>query len=85
MRKFYQKMKKQTVLVGAICGSLLIALPAMAMPRMANDKTLAKVNSSTFISTFNPHSGIFDEPLYNRPSTILETETGTLPMTQTIL
>ncbi|MBV9385963.1 MAG: hypothetical protein JOZ78_06005 [Chroococcidiopsidaceae cyanobacterium CP_BM_ER_R8_30] len=78
MRKRHNKIGKQIISAGAISGSLLIALPAMAMPRMANDKQMSSVNShlssfketlytpsNTINSPLNPYPSIFNEPPYN--------------------
>jgi hypothetical protein len=44
MDNLSQKLKNQVGLVGAICGSLLMTLPAMATPRMANDTSIENPN-----------------------------------------
>jgi len=72
MSKHYQTIQK-TALLGAIGGSLLLSLPAMAMPRMGQNWLQAQVN---------PHPSIFNEPPYNRSSSTSDTGSGGSPMMQ---
>lgn len=63
MNNYYQRICQQAGLVGVICSSLVIGLPAIAMPRMEANKLL---------SQSQPRPSIFNEPPYNRvqrPST----------------
>lgn len=77
MNKHYQNSRKQAGLLGAICGSLLIGLPAifaasvaLAMPRLAADKQLSQVNPDPGTSNEAPSnpSGTSNAPLNPRPS-----------------
>lgn len=77
MKKHYQNSRKQAGLLGAICGSLLIGLPAifaasvaLAMPRLAADKQLSQVNPDPGSSNEAPSnpSGTSNAPLNPRPS-----------------
>jgi hypothetical protein len=74
MHKHYNKIQKQTGLLSAICGSLLIGLlvtpmknVALAMPRM-EEEPLSQANPrpSTSPSPLNPRPNIFKEAPYNR-------------------
>jgi hypothetical protein len=86
MKQRHKKIGKQVVSAGAICGSLLIALPAMAIPSIKNDgERMPFVNSSLscFRKTLytcsnlplNPYPNIFKEPPYNH------TPSATQPLT----
>ncbi len=57
MNKHYQNLRKQAGLLAAIGGSLLIGLPAGAMPRMQTE---------SLVSQTNPSPSIFQEAPYNR-------------------
>jgi len=57
MNKHYQNLRKQASLLGAICGSFLLSLPAGAMPRMQTESLMAQTN---------PSPSIFQEAPYNR-------------------
>ncbi len=68
MDRHYQKIRKQAGLAGGILGSLLIGLPATAIPRVAVAKQVAQSN---------PHPSIFNEPPYNHSSSTSEPSSGT--------
>lgn len=71
-------MGKPAGLFGAICGSLLVGLPVIAMPRIKAELPLSQTNPNPSIlneapynrgtssSPLNPSPGIFNEPPYNR-------------------
>lgn len=60
MAKQAQNVRKQFGLLGVICGSLLLSLPAIAMPQMETEK---------LVSQINPSPSIFQEAPYNRSRT----------------
>jgi hypothetical protein len=77
MAKHYQKIRKQASLLGAISGSLLIGLPAIArqmplvcaIPTMAADKQLSQVNSNpTNLNQAPANGGTSTSPLNPRPN-----------------
>lgn len=67
MNNYYQKMQNQAGLVGAIFGSLLISLPAIAIPASETDKP---------VSQLNPSPSIFNEAPYNRSRLPLPTDSS---------
>ena len=93
MDKHYRKVQAQAVLIGAICGTLLVGLPAMAKPRMMKAKhpmtnpnptvlkepTYNRSNISAQ-SPQNPHPSIFDEPPYKQSDSGSMSQPGMSPM-----
>lgn len=82
MNKKCQGRQRQVV-VGAIGGSLLMSLPAIAMPQLETEQLAqtnpnptilqeAPYNRSESTTPLNPNPNIFNEPPYNRsrPSTL---------------
>lgn len=90
MDRNYQKIQKPIGLLGAICGSLLISLPAFATPGM-DQKQLSQANpnptsqeapnnpSGASNSSRNRNPGIFNEAPYNRSRTTLQSAPGVVP------
>jgi hypothetical protein len=92
MDKQYPKLQARLVLIGAICGSLLIGLPVAAKPRMPRAKrpmtnpnpTILKeptYNHSTISAQAgdpyqNPHPSIFSEPPYTRAGSSSSGDSG---------
>jgi|GEM_PF-3890960 len=79
-KQLLSNFRKQATLVGALAGSLVISLPAMAMPRMMNNQDLAQAGSGT--PATNPHPSIFNEPPYNRAGSSSETVPASPSMNQ---
>lgn len=90
----YQKIQKQVGLAGAICGSLVIGLPAIAMPRIEMRQLLSQTNPNPSIfkeapynrgsstSPLNPNPSILQEAPYNRRSTSPSQDGASPPVVQ---
>lgn len=91
MSKKYQKIRKQAGLLGAICGSLVVGLPAIAIPPMEADLPLSQTNPNpsilneapynrgTSTSPLNPNPGILNEAPYNRRQRSSPSNPGAAP------
>ncbi|WP_375480281.1 hypothetical protein [uncultured Nostoc sp.] len=74
----FQNFRKSSKLFGALCGGLLISLPAIPQA-FAQESTPNVKQLGAASSTLNPSPSIFSEPPYNRSQAPGSPESGVTP------